>query len=94
MNPISTLLTKYETLTPVKSRRTERGDLIDDFLKELNKDRKNFKPLNHVFLSRFFSDRKMSNSQIYCFYKDCLRAKNFSSYFWYKTKNNVNQDED
>jgi hypothetical protein len=70
-----------------RTRRTERGDLIDLFLAELNSQRvqSGFKPLSLPFLSRYFSERRMSVPQIYQFYMDCKRAKNFSSYFWFMT---------
>ena len=88
---ISSLFSKYEGLlsvAPVKTRRSERGDLIDMFLLKLNPERvsKGYKPLSFAFVSKFFKDRKMDIPQIYAFYRDCERAKNFGSYFWWSCK--------
>ena len=86
---ISSMFSKYENMT-VQSRThtSERGELIDSFLNRLNppREERKLKPLRAGFLSKFFADRKMDNHQIYAFFKDCDRAKNFSSYFWWSTR--------
>lgn len=78
------LLEKY-TITAKKSKHTERGDLIDQFLDQLNPQRMmmGMKPLTPAFLSMKFSSARMTIPHIYQFFKDCQRAQNFSAYFWY-----------
>lgn len=87
------LLQGYKLQETKRTRRTERGDLLDLFLNRLNPERtrSGYKPLSVAFLSRFFSERHMSVPQIYQFYRDCERANDFSKYFWYMTK--VQKDE-
>lgn len=79
------LLGNYELKISKKDRRTERGDLIDQFLNQLNPQREmmGMRPLSPAFLSMKFSMARMTVSQLYQFYKDCERAYNFSAYFWY-----------
>lgn len=87
MITMNSLLNNY-TFEITSSRRTERGDLIDGFLEKLNPSRieNGYKPLRFALLSKMFSERRMDKHQIYAFYKDCERAKNFSSYFWWALK--------
>lgn len=89
---INSLFSKYQGVfnepLETKSRRTERGDLIEQFLNKLNPDRARvgLKPLSFAFISKFFKDRNMDTHEIYCFYKDCERAAHFSKYFWWACK--------
>lgn len=87
MQPVANLFGKY-VLEPKRTRRTPRGDLIELFMSELNPPRRAMKlrDLSFPYLSRFFKERKMDEHQIYCFYQDCKRAKNFGSYFWFATR--------
>ena len=76
------------TLSTKRTRRTERGDLLEQFLAELNPPRiqAGYKPLLISYISLKFSSVKMSTPEIYRFYQDCKRAKNFSTYFWFSFK--------
>lgn len=88
--PITSLLDRYQGMmeTSTKGKKTERGDLLDAFLKELNPPRiiNGMKPLKVPYLSMKFSEAKMTTPQIYQFYKECEKANNFSSYFWWAMK--------
>lgn len=88
LHTTQSLLQGYKVVVK-KTRRTERGDLLELFLSRINPARleKKLTPLSIAFMSRFFSMRKMDVSQVYQFYKDCDRANNFSAYFWWSTKN-------
>lgn len=90
MKPLSDLfgVQHYTLPSTKKSWKMTRKDLIGAFLDELNPPRikVGLRPLQAFFLSSFFSERKMTVDQIYCFYKDCKGRNNFSSYFWWSTK--------
>ncbi len=68
-----------------KSRRTQRGDLLDSFMEQLKPGYEAFthKKLTYAFLSRLFAMRKMDTHQMYCLHQDCKRAQSFSKYFWW-----------
>lgn len=84
---IKDLFSNYR-IASTSTRRSERGDLLISFLEELNPPRvqAGYKPLLISYLSWKFSSVKMSTPEIYRFYKDCTRAKNFGSFFWFKFK--------
>lgn len=85
---IKDLFSNYRIAVPSTGRHSERGDLITKFLEALNPPRLEIglKPLSPAYISWKFASVKMGVDQIYRFYKDCERAKNFSSYFWYAFK--------
>ena len=87
MNNIKLLIDNIEIKT-IKSKRTPRGDLLTDFLTELNPHRVShgYRPMHISYLSKMFSDRKMSVDDMYIFYKKCFNSKNFSATFWYEMK--------
>jgi hypothetical protein len=68
----------------VKSRRTERGDLITAFTERLNQERgDSYKPLTIQRVSYLLSVYKTGD--LYYFLDKCNKAKNFSKCFWYFT---------
>lgn len=88
LKPIQKIFETYEVKV-LKSRRTERGDLLDDFLKNLNPPRleAGFDLLTHSRLARDLSRAGLkSTHELYVFYKECERANIFSAYFWFKLK--------
>lgn len=68
------------------NRGSQRGDMLDKFLAKLNPSRiaAGYKPLTHARLSMMLSH--LHTDQLYPFYKDCQRAKNFSAYFHWSLK--------
>lgn len=71
---------------PVKSSRSERAELIGQFLDRLNKDRlgTKFKPLTASRLG--FMLCHMSVKELYLFLGQCKDAKHFSKYFFWRFK--------
>ncbi len=86
------LFSRYRFST-VKSRNTEYGDMLNKFLDKLNPDRvsNNFSPLAIGRLAGELKRAKYATSQLYAFYQECERAKNFSSYFWFRIKERKNK---
>lgn len=66
-----------------KSRRSEKGDLIDTFLLKINEARvkDGFKKVSFGRMAKL-----LKGQDLYPFLKECERAKNFSKYFWFKIK--------
>lgn len=81
MDQIAALI-KPKTL--VKDRRTQRGELLKDFFKEVNAGRVEggFKPLSMGRLGVIFQG--VPNDDLYAFLKECKKAKSFGAYFNYK----------
>jgi len=69
-------------------RGSRRGEMIDKFLSRINPSREagGYKPLTPAALNRMISH--IPTDQLYPFYKDCERAKNFSKYFFWSIKAN------
>jgi len=64
--------------------RSERAELLQNFLETLNRDRRDggYKPYNPAFLSMKLSQSGLkTNSDIYSFYNQCQNARNFGAYF-------------
>lgn len=62
------------------------NDIIELFRTRLNKERENtkYKPLS--FMAVRNKCVAMNINELNAFYEDCLKAKNFSSYFFFKLK--------
>jgi hypothetical protein len=63
-----------------------RGEMFDKFLEKLNPGREEvgLRPYSHARLSKMLEH--LSTSELYPFYRDCLRAKTFSAYFHWALK--------
>ncbi len=84
MELVKDIVSNYRVLPIVKSARTQRGDLLDSFLGKLNASRidAGYRPYSIAGLNKMFSDRKMSESDIYIFYTQCKsKGKWFSWWF-------------
>lgn len=70
----------------IKKGGSERSELLEKFLTRLNNARvgTKYKPLTLIGLNRLI--RHIPTSQLYPFYKDCERAKNFSAYFFWSIR--------
>lgn len=65
---------------------SQRGELIGMFLEKLNADRKPpFKSLTAARIGMMLSPIK-SVSDLRAFYGECLAARNFSKYYWWRFK--------
>jgi hypothetical protein len=79
----SQLFTEYKIPT-VKSRRSERSDLLQSFVDTINAGRvgTKYKPLTIPYIGHLLSI--YSTSDLYILKQKCDRAKNFSAtFFWY-----------
>lgn len=86
---IKDLFQNWKVPSRSTKRRTQRGDLLDEFLNELNPPRveSGYKELSHAWLSKILKDKKITNEEsMYVFYQECKRSNNFSKYFWWKLK--------
>ena len=86
-SPFESLFERFEQ----KKEKTtwaphERADLINQFLAEINKTvGKGYKPADWKKINGQL--RHKDNSQLYIFFQECKRAKNFGAFFWFKLKN-------
>ncbi len=82
MNLPSNLFEKYQ-LQPVKSHRTERGDIITSFREHINQDRigTKYKQLPVAYFAQLLSI--YSDSDLYILLQKCNQAKSFTKCFWY-----------
>lgn len=73
---------KYEF---VKSRRTERGDLLTEFASMINATRTGkYKPLSLKTYGFYLSP--YTTSELYFLLKKCNSSKNFAATFWWTVK--------
>lgn len=66
-----------------KSRRSDRGDLLDAFLLNLNESREKdgYKKMSFGRIAKL-----LKGKNLYVLFKECERSKNFSQTFWIKIK--------
>lgn len=83
---ISTLFSTVPLKT-VKSRRTERGDLISYFTERINSDRKDtkYKQLSISSMAHLLSIYRAD--ELYVLRIKCDKAKSFSKIFWWYCNN-------
>lgn len=89
MNEISAIFRERKELEKryrrgLKSKTaSERAELIEKFLTRLNKAREGtpYPPLKPAAIA--FKLSHIPTSDLYAFYKECERAKNFGAYFWW-----------
>lgn len=77
----------FSRIQVVKSNRgSARGEMLDKFLERINPGRKavGLRPYSHARLSQLL--QHVPTDQLYPFYRDCERAKNFSAYFHWSLK--------
>lgn len=86
MQTIKDLFNNYRIATPIKTRRTERGDLVTEFAERLNAERGERKPLTISGVAFLLSPFNVSD--LYLLLKKCNEAKSFSACFWYFSKPN------
>lgn len=84
---IASLLSSYQE--PVKKAhapRSEREEYIEKFRARLNAARQGtkYRPLSHVAIKQKLGH--LTVQDLDAFYKQCAKARNFSSYFWYALK--------
>lgn len=65
-----------------------RTEMVGMFTEQLNEERKaaGYKPLTPAFVSMKVADAKMTEYQMYEFYKDCASADSFGRCFFGKLK--------
>lgn len=85
LGDFKTRLKKAQESPPKKG--SQRGELIGMFLEKLNEGRigTKYPPINVKRLAVMLSPIK-STSDLRAFYGECLAAKNFSSYFFWRYK--------
>lgn len=90
MNSLQDYLTKFKAQGSQKLEKkvsSERAEIIQQFLTELNKDRGKYKPLTPGFVSMRMSKQIFpTNHHLYLFLAQCREAKNFSKYWWWALK--------
>lgn len=89
MQTISSLFNNNERYTEkqikqLSKRKTERGELIEQFVEILNRDRVGYKPLEVSHVGYLLSI--YPTSELYFFLNKCKEAKHFGSCFWYHVK--------
>lgn len=82
----TSLFSKYQDLKPIRSRRSERSDLVSYFLEKINASRVGtvYKPLTIEYMAVLLS--AYSVSQLYQLRIKCDNAKTFAKCFWYFAK--------
>ena len=70
----------------IKRGGSQRGEMIDRFLEKLNPPRRasGYKELTPAGLNRLISH--IPTEQLYPFFRDCERARNFSKYFFWSIR--------
>lgn len=63
----------------------DRTDIIKLFVDKLNTERGKYKPLTFVAVQRLLEGIQEVH-HLHAYYEDCLKAKCFSKYFYYKLK--------
>jgi hypothetical protein len=84
---VSHIASLFPRVEKKDNRKTERGELMHDFLQKLNPSREKagLKPLTMGRLGLIFE--KVPTQDLYHLFKECEKARNFSSLFWWKHKN-------
>jgi len=82
----TSLFSKYQELKPIRSRRSERSDLISYFLEKINASREGtqYKPLTIGYMAHLLSIYSVSD--LYLLRIKCDNAKTFAKCFWYFAK--------
>ena len=88
---LKSLLQNYQIpkSNSTSKRRSERGDLLEKFVEQLNADRVSagYKKFGFgTYIKKMADAGIKSPHELYVFYKQCDSAKNFSSYWWWYIK--------
>jgi hypothetical protein len=70
-----------------KSRRTQRGDLIEEFMRNINPSRveQKMKPLAYGYFAKVFADK--SDHLLFAFLQECKKSKiGFGKHYWTQIK--------
>lgn len=92
MKPISELFTRsledtFNQKVLFKNIKSERADIIRQFLERLNSERGLYAPLSPAYISMMMPKKKYpTNHHLYMFLGNCKEAKNFSKYWWFIVK--------
>ena len=83
---IKNLFNERYNFKPIKSHRTERGDLISYFTEKINAGRvgTKYKPLPISSIGNLL--KIYTTSDLYFLRMKCEKAKNFYATFWYFVK--------
>ena len=84
MEKIKIDIRRYKN-TPEKSPLSERAEVIGMFLEKLNAERGDYKPLTAAKVGMMLAPIK-SVKDLRAFYGECLAAKSFSKYYWWRFK--------
>lgn len=88
MKPLSSFSNRLTEIknNPLKSPRSERGELIGLFLERLNNDRlgSKYKPLTAARVGMML--RFLKTPDLRAFFRECEYAGNFSKFFWWRFK--------
>jgi hypothetical protein len=86
IQPINKLFDSRYHFQAMKSRRSERGDLLEYFTNTINKARINtkYKQLSISYIGNLLS--VYTTEDLYCLQRKCSEAKNFSACFFYFAK--------
>ncbi len=85
---IKDILQSYK-IEDTKNRKTERGELLKEFLQSVNAERGvKFKPLTFGRMAKLLKGKSLQ--ELYGFLSQCkdrkVRNGSFSKYFWYSLK--------
>lgn len=83
MQVVKDLFSNYRIVS-VKSRRSERGDLITEFTERINSERGDRKPFTISAMSYFLSIYNVDD--LYVLLKKCNEARSFTACFWYHVR--------
>lgn len=87
---LSTLLAGYVEAKQTQAQtapRSERAEILEQFITRLNGERGTYKPLTAGFIaSRMAQAGLKSNTDLYWFYKYCDDAQHFSKCWWWALK--------
>lgn len=89
MQSINDLLEKREGAIALKSRRTERSDLVDYFFLKIRPEYENYskRKMKYAYMCQLLSP--IGTGDLYILKKKCDEAKTFGKCFWYFVKPKV-----
>ena len=87
MKPLSESLKVY-SFPKERMRGTERGEIVDMFLNQVNADRQlhGLQIVVRSALDFLFRKRGMTINILWSFYRECEKAENFGKHFWWGMK--------
>lgn len=78
---------------PQNKRRTERGDLVQQFREKLNQGRveNGFSEISFARMAGILKGKSLFN--LYALYRECEQANHFGKLFWYKIEKEKDAEE-